>query len=250
MSCGDTIVPHGLYEKYSGINLAHQSSIILPTSKANKYYVFMATVSDEELPKWLLTPSAGGRAIFDLLQYHIVDMTATGGLGAVVNRDNTLLDSVLLSKSHMTAVRHTNGIDWWLVKQAHDTNLFYTFRVTTDTILGPYLQGFAEPKWGGGDLRAQSAFSKDGTRYATMISYPFRKVWVADFNRTTGLFSDAEMYAVPYVSKHWPIDTTLQDSIISGVDFHLMGGSYTQVGIATFSSATCKIQIQLPSGFT
>jgi hypothetical protein len=134
---GDSInTPLGfkLFNYYHGDGFWNQMSIILP-KKDNQYYVFTTGMSDAAYDDWKVAKTDFR---FDILSYHIVDMDANAGAGKVVSKNNILMKDARLSHNRMTAVRHANGRDWWLIKPHQWRQTFYTFLVTPDKIEGPY----------------------------------------------------------------------------------------------------------------
>lgn len=106
----------------NGVNLlstasATQSSLILPMPGSDHlYYVF--TVDD---------------FYFHNLQYgfrySVVDMCLDGGMGDVVpTHQNVLLMDTVAEK--LTAVRHANGIDYWVLVHKYYSNAFLAYQVT------------------------------------------------------------------------------------------------------------------------
>lgn len=184
---GDTIVPYEIYKKEGGISGYSQSSIILPFSN-DIYYVITPTASDFEVLNYWNVPNSG-RSLFDLLLYHKVDMKLNGGAGKVVKKAVPLLENIKLSKTQMMACRHANGVDWWLLKQAHDTNLIYKFLITVDSIYSYSPQGFSEPHFTKWDIHGQSMFNQEGTKYAT-VCLGINQLFLADFDRCTAQLSN------------------------------------------------------------
>nr|MBP6315412.1 T9SS type A sorting domain-containing protein [Chitinophagaceae bacterium] len=184
---GDSLVPTLMYDKYNGWGAYPQSSIILPFLN-DIYYVITPTASDFEVLNYWNVPNTG-RALFDLLLYHKVDMNLNGGVGMVVEKAVPLLTNVKLSKTQMMACRHANGADWWLLKQAHDTNLIYKFLITVDSIYSYSPQGFSEPHFTKWDLHGQSMFNQEGTKYAT-VCLGINQLFLADFDRCTAQLSN------------------------------------------------------------
>jgi hypothetical protein len=87
----------------------------------------------------------------------------------------------------MTACKHANGRDYWLIMGASVKNIFYKFLITPDSILGPFQQTIG-PKFPLPYDIAYSKFSQDGSRYATgIIEGP---IVLMDFDRCTGEFSN------------------------------------------------------------
>lgn len=58
------------------------------------------------------------------LYYSILDMNANNGLGKVFNKKSLILSDTL-DIGKLTAVRHGNGRDWWMLVNESNTNRFY-----------------------------------------------------------------------------------------------------------------------------
>jgi len=190
---------------YLGDGFFDQMSIILPKKK-NSYYVFTTGMSDSAYDDWKITNTDFR---FDVLSYSIVDMDANASDGKVLSKNNILLKDARLSHNRMTAVRHANGRDWWLVKPHQWRQKFYTYLVKEDTISGPYEQnvnfdmsglvkftgGMAsgEGIWG---IYGQSVFSPDGNWYASTEN-DYKGVFVYKFDRCSGGLTDYHYFAVP-----------------------------------------------------
>lgn len=103
---------NGLY----GNGAATQTAIIVPApGNPNLYYIF--TVDTNGGPRGLC--------------YTEVDMTLNGGLGDVTSK-NVLLQTPVTEK--LTAVRHANGIDAWVLVHDWGTSNFYAFDITSTGI--------------------------------------------------------------------------------------------------------------------
>jgi hypothetical protein len=192
---GARLSPNRFINFNNGWSIYPQSSLILPFGN-EIYRLITPTVSDDSCMKnW-----EGSKKVpyYDLLLYDEVDMRANSGAGRVTKRMVPLLQNKRLSKSQMMACRHGDGKSWWLFKHASDTNLIYKFLLTDNQIYGPYIQGFggAASHFGNYDVLGQSMFSSDGTKYATTI-LTYSQVFVADFDRCTGMLSNPKMYRVP-----------------------------------------------------
>ncbi|KGE85079.1 hypothetical protein IX84_29735 [Phaeodactylibacter xiamenensis] len=118
-----------------------------------------------------------------------IDQSAAEGLGAVVVRKELLLsDTVDIGK--LSACRHANGRDWWIIMPEFDSNRFYRYLLTPS---GISLEGIQEigalvPSGVG-----QALFSPDGTkhlRYNGISSTVGDYVTIYDFDRCTGLLSN------------------------------------------------------------
>jgi len=96
-----------------------QSALILPMpGNPGIYYVITAPAFSTSNP----------------LAYSIVDITLNGGLGDVSVKNVTLLAS---STEKVTAVRHSNGYDIWIVAHAFGSADFYSFLLTQSGITTP-----------------------------------------------------------------------------------------------------------------
>ncbi len=199
-----------------------QGSLIIPKGHNALYYLFIPTMTDSAYTTNVVWNSL--KAPYDLFQYHIVDMNANNGLGKVIQKNIPLLTNVEMSKVGMMACRHANGVDWWLLKQASDTNLVYTFLVTKDTVVLNNIQGFGGHRFGYYDLAGQSCFSADGSKYAFGMGGVYGnkgKIMIADFDRCLGLLSNPTYIKAPIDSTtHIYLDTAgKRDSLITGVCF-------------------------------
>lgn len=211
---GDTLVPTLFYIHQQGWSVYSQSSIILPFAN-NIYYVITPAASDLEVTTYWNNPNLG-RSLFDILLYHKVDMKLNGGAGKVVKKAIPLLENVMLSKTQMMACRHSNGVDWWLLKQAHDTNMVYRFLVTNDSVYNFGTQGFAEPHFTKFDMAGQSMFNQQGTKFAT-VCIGVNELFIADFDRCTGQLDFPKVINIANHQYH-PLDTT-QDTQPAGLCF-------------------------------
>jgi hypothetical protein len=162
-------------------------------------------------------------------------MNKNGGLGKVVKKSVPLLENVKLSKTNMMACRHGDGINWWLFKQAHDTNMVYKFLVTEDSVYNYGIQGFQEPHFGKWDQSGQAMFSQQGDQYAVCIrgggeQTPINPppvtpgmIFVADFDRCNGELSNPRVYTTKPASCHNIYDTTCTENSTEGLCFSPSG---------------------------
>jgi hypothetical protein len=222
MHNGDNLVDNNYYNHNAfPTSYATQSSLIIPKGNSGLYYVFVTSVSDVMYDAlWL---GLSGKAPFDRLEYSVVDINQNNGLGKVIVKRQKLLQGIELHKTMMQACRHSNGIDWWLLKQGeYDTNRIYRFLVKADTIEGPWIQNFAEPKYTREDLTGQYAFNNNGTKFASVHCAPnMNKLFLADFDRCTGEMNNIELRNIPIDSTTYPPADNVGnlDSIKAGVCF-------------------------------
>ena len=137
----------------SGLNIPQADLVIPFPGDTTKYYLIHETLDSANI-------------IPLYLYYSIIDMNLDGGLGGVVSKNN-VLNRLPLMFGAVTACKHGNGRDWWVVMHEYaysvDNNGYVKFLITPDGILGPYYQSI-------GKLRilglGQVAFSPDGKWYA------------------------------------------------------------------------------------
>lgn len=145
-----------------------QSGVIIP-HPGNKdiYYVFSV---DYEVGK---------------LQYSIVDITANGGFGDVISKNNDLLDA---STEKISAVRHANGRDFWVVGHEWATDNFYLWRVTdTGLLLTPKIISVGSIHSGNSiNSIGYLKFSSQGDKIAIASYYRGDFVEIFDFDNNTG----------------------------------------------------------------
>jgi hypothetical protein len=115
-------------------------------------------------------------------------MRLNSGKGKVVEKNQVLWDAVVLGE--LSACRHANGRDWWVMAQDDTLNAYYR------ALLGP--EGFTQidtqhigyqPPWfqnrdGGG----QNVFTPDGSKYIDFDAW--NGIRIFDFDRCSGLLSN------------------------------------------------------------
>ena len=149
-----------------------QACLIIPfPSDSTKFYLF---TSDRN--------SGTGNYIY----YSIVNINMNNGLGDVTSKNNLLLNDFVNEK--LTATRHANGRDWWLILQSSLTDqLFHKFLITPNGISSPsdqYIGSSNNPN----KFFGQMIFSPDGNKLA-LVS-PWAYVDIYDFDRCTGELSN------------------------------------------------------------
>lgn len=165
---------------------ADQGVMILPWPERPKIYILLH----------LHRPGGAGSGKYNHnLLYTTVDMTLDNGLGAVTDK-NALIFQDTFPADFLTAVRHGNGRDWWILLPKFNSPHYYSFLLSPQGVSGAWLQeGIAQPV----DVAAfgsQAAFSPDGKKYATM-SYPV-SLQVFDFDRCTGKLSNRQNIEITF----------------------------------------------------
>jgi hypothetical protein len=125
----------------------------------------------------------------DSIQLGVINKIYNAGLGKVLLRDGLLIaDTLAVGK--LTATRHANGQDWWMLVNEKKANRFYRYLISPSGVELVGSQTIGLPVMDG---VGQSAFSPDGTKYAIFNAYSFTEgnyTDVYDFDRCTGLLSN------------------------------------------------------------
>ncbi|MDO8366822.1 MAG: PKD domain-containing protein [Saprospiraceae bacterium] len=121
---------------------------------------------------------------FKNLLHTSVDVTANGGLGAVVTKNVPIVFDTI-SPDGMHAVKHANGRDWWIIVAKWYSNSYYTILFATEG-LSVQKQIIGEPTWSGAG--GQMTFSPDGSKLARFNTRDDLRVF--DFDRCTGTLSN------------------------------------------------------------
>lgn len=179
MPNGEGINPGFMYEQWCEEDLgypAHQGILALPWPGSTSLYALVHFRSSD----------TGNHTHSELL-YSTVDMSMDNGLGAVSNKNQLL--AVAYFASNLTAVRHGNGRDWWIIAPIYHTNLYYKFLFSPEGISGPFIQEFGKiwtVIYGG----SQDCFAPNGQKYIRMGPLG-TGCQIADFDRCSGEFSNA-----------------------------------------------------------
>jgi hypothetical protein len=156
-----------------GIN---QSVLIIPyPNSMSRYYIF--SESGEIIPNDI-------KPIH--LSYSIIDMNLNSGLGGIVDTlKNKYAIEDTLNQGGLTAVKHANGRDWWVIFHEYDSNKYYKLLVTPNGLEGPFEQNIGVVI--SQDIVVQATFSPDGAKYC--FSNAGGTFEYMQFNRCTGEFS-------------------------------------------------------------
>lgn len=128
--------------------------------------------------------------------YSVIDMKANNGLGKVALKNQLLAgpDSI---RRIVTAVRHGNGRDWWVVMSHFNTNLFYLFLVSPEGVKGPFLRDRRETWINGQEWGEPNVFSPDGKKFLRLTSGQPAASLLFDFDRCSGEFSNPVRFDIP-----------------------------------------------------
>ncbi|MCX6291757.1 MAG: T9SS type A sorting domain-containing protein, partial [Bacteroidetes bacterium] len=119
-----------------------------------------------------------------------------GGLGGIIaNKKNISIINDTLTLGRITACKHANGRDWWVVVHRANSDQYYKMLITPDTILTSSQSIGGVIRGGLSDVAGQALFSPDGAKYA-LLTYD-TTMYVMDFDRCTGDFSNGVMVTIP-----------------------------------------------------
>jgi PKD repeat protein len=155
---------------------------IVPQPDGNLYYIFTTDAVENNL--------ANG------LRYSIVDMSANGGLGSVISKNNLLLQ---FSCEKITSVYHNNGTDLWVMAHGFGNNTFFAYLLTgaglnttpvqtsIGSILRKHISDFGSNSY---SAIGYMKFSHDGTKLANAVFGILNRTELFDFNNSTGKLSN------------------------------------------------------------
>lgn len=162
-----SLYPEGLF--------ISQACMILPRPGSSPVYYLLHNTIDHQGPSYATR-----------LYLTVVDMTLDGGLGAVTLKNHVIIDDTLNS-GKITAVRHANGRDWWVLCHRYATNVFHRLLVTPDGLQLAEPQSIGVIRYSAG---GQVCFSPQGDRFAYYRGTQGEDLEIFDFDRCTGLLSN------------------------------------------------------------
>ncbi len=124
-----------------------------------------------------------------------VDMTLDSGKGDVVFKNEYFYTGNYMMSSYLTALRHQNQKDWWIIQPKVNDSTFLTFFLDETGIqrVEDQCTGYFFDKHrssGSGTAK----FSPDGTQYAIYNYYD--QLHVYDFDRETGILSNHQIVEI------------------------------------------------------
>ncbi len=191
MENGDSINPGAVHQIQCGLigyTAGRQSSLILPMPGSDSlYYLFHKRIIYQEEPVF--------DVITDRILYSVVDMSANQGLGRVVEKNVALFEEPTVG-GQLTAVKHANGEDWWVVSPL-DQSPEYAFFLLDN--MGPafsHIDSMGLPASYSGSRGGQANFSPDGRYYAR---YSADGLFLMEFDRQAGALSAFQHILIPDV---------------------------------------------------
>lgn len=129
--------------------------------------------------------------IYNKLLLTTLDMSLNASHGKVIAKNQPLIDNENLGWD-LSATRHANGRDWWLLISKRFTNCFYRVLVSNKgvEVLPDLACGGTNVPYNTGGI---SAFSPDGSKYAYFSTATSINIY--EFNRCEGTFTNS--YTIP-----------------------------------------------------
>jgi hypothetical protein len=210
---GDTLVDALYYDYYNGAGLLYstQGSIILRCGYDSVFKVFTISWSDAE---W---NNANASHQPERLLMTEVNPWANNDSGLVLRKKVLIDDTKYYSLVGMSACRHSNGIDWWLLKQAENKNAIFAYLVTKDSVYPAIENAFTKPQFKT-SLYGQMSVSQQGDQVAYVQSKP-NQVFVGSFDRCYGQVSNPRVFDIPRLLVDYTYDSTTTDTIARGLAF-------------------------------
>lgn len=159
-----------------------QGVIIVPKPRDPDIYYVFTNSSDNTIP--VINKDS-------TLRYSIVDMSLDGGLGAVTLKNIPLLTR---PSEQLTAVRHANGEDIWVVSCKLFTNSFYAYLITKDGIdLNPVISNTGVIRDGNnyqGYIKSSPKGNKLGVTLGPSLIGSPTNIQLFDFDNHCGIVSN------------------------------------------------------------
>ena len=127
------------------------------------------------------------------LYFSIIDITQDSGRGAVISKNNIIVQDHL--NQGITACKHANGRDWWIVVLKDSTDSIYNILLTPQGITSITTQSLNV--YHHNYYNGQPVFSPDGNKF----SYHYvsgnspnkvHRIRISNFDRCTGVFSNTK----------------------------------------------------------
>lgn len=124
-----------------------------------------------------------------VLAYCRLDRQANGGFGDVVSPLDTL---VMGTSERVTALKHCNGLDHWVVTHIDATDTFYSYRVTPCGIVDTVISKVGPTPNAGNPMHLKASPLMD--QLSTVFNTPLGLQTVLyDFDRATGVLTGANL---------------------------------------------------------
>jgi hypothetical protein len=127
------------------------------------------------------------------LFYQLIDMAQDSGYGAVTLKNQIAMQDTF-ARGNISAARHANGKDWWVIVPKSHTNCYFLIPVTADGVQPAQLKCSGHI-WTDDDSGAQATFSPDLKKYVRFNSWNGLNIY--DFDNATGNLSNPVRITFP-----------------------------------------------------
>lgn len=134
--------------------------------------------------------------VTDRVFYTVVDMNLNGGKGKVTLKNVVAIADSTLAFGDMTAVKHANGQDWWVISPGFTNNVYHVILVKKEGVISVTQQAIGDSTTLYGEGAGQSTFSPDGSVYVRFNTEEGIRMF--DFDRVTGVFSNYQHINVDF----------------------------------------------------
>ncbi|KGE87227.1 hypothetical protein IX84_16390 [Phaeodactylibacter xiamenensis] len=166
-----------------------QLGLALPLPGSERH-VSIVNSTTNSFPGLTVTTNFAGEGLL----FSIVDQTENDGLGRVILRKEEISQDTL-DPGKLSACRHANGRDWWVIVARYTLNEFHRFLLTPNGLEWRGTQQIGE---GGNIGLGQAFFTPDGNkhiRYNSVGGGEQDHLSIYDFDRCTGLLSNPRQEA-------------------------------------------------------
>jgi gliding motility-associated-like protein len=146
---------------------------------------------------YIFTVDGAENSLVNGLRYSILNLSLDGGLGGITNTKNVLLETPVTEK--LTAVRHSNNKDYWILAHKWNSDAFLTYELTSSGISNTAVISNVGSVHDGSSYSnaiGQMKANREGTKIALAI-YGLNKFELFDFNAFTGSVSNAKTTNAP-----------------------------------------------------
>ncbi len=183
MENGDSLNPGTITSNNynSGLRVA-QSHFILPMpGYPGKYYLFHEKLDYHDVLILAVNPT----------YYSVIDMGQNNGLGMVEEKNVAIFNDTTKTFGTITAVKHANGRDWWVVFPEKAENNFYRCLLSPNGVEDLLIQNLS-PAYPNINSNGFICFSPDGSRLARFEIQ--HGLYIYDFDRCEGLLADNPVF--------------------------------------------------------
>jgi hypothetical protein len=182
----------------------HQNMICIPDSYIDSvYHVFYLSTTYNSVPDPVIFVQ------YDQFNYAKIIMSSPDEQGLVLIKNFPIFIDTAMIGTPVTATKHANGLDWWIITPNRWTNSFNIILLekegpvfTGRQYIGDTTHHFAEA--------GQGKFSQDGQHFAWF--HPLNGLFLYDFDRTSGTLSNFRR-----------VVTSASTDIIGGCEFSPSG---------------------------